>query len=85
MAAKISNAPSAAHPQFAQFKDEVTNLMTALAAQSDFHAGSAVRDAFATIRKNIAFMQRDRAMDADVRRITKLVAAGTFARSTEPR
>jgi histidine ammonia-lyase len=83
LAAKISNAPLPDHPQFAQFKDEVTKLMAALAAQTDFHAGAAVRDAFATIRKDITFMRRDRAMDGDVRRITELVAAGAFACSVQ--
>jgi histidine ammonia-lyase len=85
LAAKISNAPSSNHPQFAQFDDEVGKLMTALAGQSDFHAGAAVRDAFAAIRKEIAFMKRDRSMDGDVRRITEMVASGAFARETEPK
>ena len=38
----------------------------------------AVRAAFARIRQDISFMERDRAMDADVRRITELVDAGAF-------
>ncbi|MEP6484966.1 MAG: aromatic amino acid ammonia-lyase [Rudaea sp.] len=84
LAAKVGNAPLPDHPHFAQFKDEVSKLMTALAAQNDFHAGAAVSKAFGTIREHIAFMPRDRAMDGDVRRITELVAAGTFAR-TSPR
>ena len=76
LAAKVSNAPSPEHPQHAQFRAEATALMQALAAQEDFHAGRAVRAAFARIREEIPFMQRDRTMDADVRRICALVASG---------
>ena len=50
--------------------------MQALADAGEFHAGHAVRAAFATIRKNIAFMQRDRAMDGDIQRICDLVMEG---------
>ncbi len=78
MAGKIANAPKPGSAAFEQFGREVDALMKALASQSDFHAGSAVRDAFTRIRRDIAFMERDRAMDADVRRITQLVASGAF-------
>jgi len=78
IATKIANAPKPGSAAFAQFEQEVDALMKALASQSDFHAGSAVRAAFARIRQDIAFMERDRAMDADVRRITELVDAGAF-------
>jgi histidine ammonia-lyase len=79
IAAKIANAPKPGSAAYAQFESEVDALMKALAAQTDFHAGTAVRAAFARIRQDIAFMQRDRAMDGDVRRITALVAAGVFS------
>ena len=79
IAAKIANVPKPGSAAFAQFEQEVDALMNALASQSDFHAGSAVRTAFERIRQDIAFMERDRAMDADVRRITELVASGAFA------
>jgi histidine ammonia-lyase len=79
LAGKVQNAPSKEHTSFAQFEDEVKKLMSALAGQSDFHAGKTVGAAFAVIRREIAFMRRDRSMDGDVRRITELVAAGALA------
>ncbi|HEX6833345.1 MAG TPA: aromatic amino acid lyase [Rudaea sp.] len=80
MAAKIGNAPKPEHPHHAQFSEEVRALMMALARSDDFHAGTAVRTAFAKIREHIAFMRRDRSMDADVRRICELVATGVLLR-----
>ncbi|HEX3896518.1 MAG TPA: aromatic amino acid ammonia-lyase [Rudaea sp.] len=79
LAGKIFNAPSKDHAAFAQFEQEVTELMSALAGTADFHAGASVRAAFAAIRKEISFMQRDRAMNDDVRRITEMVSGGAFA------
>ncbi len=79
LAGKIANAPATDHAAFGQFKEEVTKLMTALAGTSDFHAGGSVRAAFAAIRHEISFMQRDRAMNDDVRRITDMVSEGKFA------
>jgi histidine ammonia-lyase len=75
IAAKVGNAPQPEHPHHAQFKDEIVALMNALAQREDFHAGASVQTAFSTIRKNIHFMQRDRAMDQDVQRICKLVGS----------
>src|SRR5262249_13254393 len=68
LAAKIGAGPKADHPSHAQFEREVRALMQALSAAGEFHAGSAVRAAFAAIRRSIDFMQRDRAMDGDIRR-----------------
>ena len=82
LAAKISNVPKAGSAAHTQFEGEVDELMRALAGQPDFHPGTAVRAAFARIRQDIAFMERDRAMDADVRRITELVAAGVFSKTS---
>jgi histidine ammonia-lyase len=79
MIAKIANVPKAGSAAYAQFEREVDDLMKALAAQSDFHAGGAVREAFDRVRGEIAFMERDRAMDGDVRRIVQMVASGAFA------
>jgi len=76
LAAKIAGAPKPDHPHYAQFATEVQALMQALAEYEDFHAGQAVREAFARIRRQIAFMQRDRAMDAEVRRMCELVDSG---------
>ncbi|HZP67313.1 MAG TPA: aromatic amino acid lyase [Rudaea sp.] len=79
LARKITGAPLPDQPHHAQFEREVRALMQALTQSSDFHAGAEVRKAFAAIRAEIAFMQRDRAMDADVRRICELVASGRLA------
>lgn len=80
LAAKIANAPDASHPSRAQFEREAEALTQALAGAEDFHAGPAVASAHAKIREGIAFMSRDRAMDADVRAVCELVAAGTLTR-----
>jgi histidine ammonia-lyase len=76
LAMKVSAAPAPGHAHYAQFESETKALMTALAAEGEFHAGAGVRAAFSTIRKNIQFMSRDRAMDRDVQRICELVASG---------
>ena len=78
LATKIHGAPNADHPGYRQFESEVRALMQALAAAGEFHAGMQVRAAFETIRASIAFMQRDRAMDADIQRICALVAGGVL-------
>jgi histidine ammonia-lyase len=75
LAAKISGAPRPEHESYAQFVDEIKSLMAALADSDEFHAGNAVRKAFATIRSRVGFMQRDRAMDQDVRRVCELIAS----------
>ena len=78
LAAKIQGAPRPEHPHYAQFEAEVKALMRALAEAGDFHAGTAVRRAFAVLRQHIAFMPRDRAMDGEVRRVCELVAQGAL-------
>ena len=78
LASKISASPAQDSPQRAQFEKEVRALMQALADAGEFHAGPAVQTAFSTIRKNIEFMLRDRAMDRDVQRICELVASGVL-------
>ena len=82
LAGKIANAPDANHPSRAQFEAEVQTLTKALSESVDFHAGAAVRGAHAKIREHIRFMERDRAMDGDVRRICELLASGQFARGS---
>jgi histidine ammonia-lyase len=76
LAAKINGAPRSDSPHYARFETEVRALMDALARAEDFHGGVAVRAALATLREHIAFMQRDRAMDGDVRLVCELVASG---------
>ncbi len=76
MAAKIGGAPEPGHPQFAQFEQEVHALMRALAEVPEFRPGTAVADILARIRAEVAFMPRDRAMDADIARMLALVRSG---------
>jgi histidine ammonia-lyase len=78
LAAKIANAPEAGHPARAQFESEVQALAKSLSEAADFHAGAAVRRAHAVIREHIGFMERDRAMDGDVRKICELVASDSW-------
>jgi len=78
LAGKIANAPDPSHPSRAQFENEVQALAKSLAETRDFHAGISVRKAHAKIREHIAFMARDRAMDADTAKICELVARGVF-------
>ncbi|TLY51434.1 MAG: aromatic amino acid lyase [Gammaproteobacteria bacterium] len=82
LAAKIAGVPKPDHASYAQFLDEVKQLMAALAQSEEFHAGRTVRKAFALIRERIGFMQRDRAMDGDVRRICELVASGDLLKAS---
>jgi histidine ammonia-lyase len=84
LAAKIGGAPRPEQASFARFREEVGALMEALAATGEFHAGAAVRAAFAVIRQEIAFMRHDRAMDGDVRRICDLVASGALLAGVRP-
>ncbi|MCE3003825.1 MAG: aromatic amino acid ammonia-lyase [Xanthomonadaceae bacterium] len=73
IASKIAGAPSPGHPDHPQFLREVEALCAALADSEDFHAGTAVREALAEVRKVAPFMQRDRAMDGEVRAVCGLV------------
>ncbi len=57
LAGKIANAPREDHPHHAQFVAEVQQLhRVALASAGDFHAGTSVRHAHATLRQHIGFM-----------------------------
>jgi len=80
LAARIGNAPREGEPGRATFETEVQALRDALAGSRDFHAGEPVRRALAAIRTQIDFMQRDRAMDGDVRAICALIATGDLVR-----
>lgn len=70
---KISNAPRDDAPEAADFADETEALMKALATADSFHPSPRIARALAAIRKHIPFMQRDRAMDGDIRTICTLV------------
>jgi len=78
LARKIAGTPQPGQPHHAQFETEAKALMQALARSSDFHAGNAVRAAFAKIRAEIPFMHQDRAMDAEVRKVCELVGSGAI-------
>ena len=73
IASKIAGAPSPGHPDHPQFLREVEALCAALADSEDFHAGTAVRETLAEVRKVAPFMQRDRAMDGEVRAVCAMV------------
>ena len=76
--AKISNAPRGDAPDAAAFAAETEALMRALATADSFHPSPRVAAAFAAIRARIPFMQRDRAMDGDIKAICDLVGEGAF-------
>jgi histidine ammonia-lyase len=82
LAAKVGNAPREGQPHYEQFVAEVQQLAAALAHAEDFHAGTAVRDAHAVLRRHIDFIHRDRAMDGDVRAVCALVQQGAFGQSS---
>ncbi|MEO8748610.1 MAG: aromatic amino acid lyase, partial [Rhodanobacter sp.] len=83
LAAKVSNAPREDHPQYAQFVTEVRQLAATLAESGDFHAGAAVRSAHEIVRREVAFLHRDRALDGDIRAVCALVKHDAF-RSPAP-
>ncbi len=78
MIGKISNAPRPDHEAYPQFRAECAELMRQLAESGEFHAGPAVQAALETVRGEIAFMARDRAMDGDVARICAMVERGAL-------
>ncbi len=80
MVAKIGGAPHPDDVAYATFRDEVKQLMEALADADEFRPGEGVGKAFDTLRQHIGFMRQDRAMDHDVQTACKLVADGAFAR-----
>lgn len=77
LAAKVRNAPRPEHPDHARFLDEVEALRAELAAASVFHPGRAVEAAWKVVRESIGFLERDRAMDAEVVRAVAMVEQGT--------
>ncbi len=77
--AKISNPPAADSAVYARFRSEVAELMRQLAEAPAFTPSAAVAKALATVRGEIAFMDRDRAMDGEVARICAMVEEGRFS------
>jgi histidine ammonia-lyase len=75
---KISNAPHPDHESYPQFRSECDALMRQLADSEEFHASAPVQGALATVRAEIPFMARDRAMDGDVARICAMLERGAL-------
>jgi histidine ammonia-lyase len=84
LASKIENRPEPGSERRAVLDSEVAALAAALASAGDFHPGPAVSAAHAEIRRHVAFVDRDRALDVDVAAIVALVANGSLLMVTPP-
>ncbi|HEY8229240.1 MAG TPA: aromatic amino acid lyase, partial [Rhodanobacteraceae bacterium] len=78
LAAKIDNPPPATDGQRSQFESELQTLAAQLADAGEFRPGGAVADAHGRLRKSIAFMHRDRAMQQDIAEACRLVRERAF-------
>ncbi|HJR10213.1 MAG TPA: aromatic amino acid lyase, partial [Rhodanobacteraceae bacterium] len=78
LAAKIDNPPPVADAQRPQFESELQALAKQLADAGEFRPGRAVADAHERLRKPIAFMHRDRAMQHDIAEACRLVRERAF-------
>jgi histidine ammonia-lyase len=78
LANKVENRPETGTPTRVAFDAEVGALAEALASAGDFHPGPAVATVHAEIRRHVGFVDRDRALDRDVRAIVDLVASGAL-------
>ncbi len=76
LASKVSGAPSPQDADYPLFLQEVEALRHELAASAEFVPGRAVNAALAALRAHIAFMDSDRAMDAEVQHMVSLVEHG---------
>jgi len=74
LCAKVQGAPAVGTDDFAVFREDCASLLRELAQAGEFAPSAAVAAALARIRAEIPFMQQDRPMDAEVRRICELVA-----------
>ncbi len=72
-AGKVQGGASGAD---AVFLEEVEGLRAELASSDEFHPGHAVAAAHAALRAEIPFLDRDRAMDAEVATAVQLVESG---------
>lgn len=75
-AAKINGAPLPDAGNRDRFIDEVDALRRELAEAESFHPGRIVAAAHAEIRRHLAFMGRDRALDGDVAAAVAMVESG---------
>ena len=78
LAGKIDNAPPATDERRPQFESELQTLAAQLADAGEFRPGGAVADAHGRLRRSIAFMHRDRAMQHDIAEACKLVRERAF-------
>jgi histidine ammonia-lyase len=82
LAAKVQGAPLPGAPERAAFLAEVGQLRDELAAAPEFQPGAAVAAMLARLRQDIAFMDRDRAMDGEVAHMCELVRRGELLRAS---
>ncbi|SIQ97764.1 HAL/PAL/TAL family ammonia-lyase [Solilutibacter tolerans] len=75
-ATKVNGAPLTDAPNRAQFLDEVDGMRRELVDANSFHPGRIVSAAHAEVRKHVAFMGRDRALDDDVAAAVRMVESG---------
>ena len=78
LAAKVQGGPLPASAGREAFVAEVEALRAELAATDEFHPGHAVAAAHARLRQSIPFLDRDRALDGEVRTAVELVASGAL-------
>jgi histidine ammonia-lyase len=78
LAAKVSGGPTPGTLEYDAFLDEVEALRAELAAAAEFQPGRAVAAAHAAIRREIPFLDRDRALDGEVATAVRLVREGTI-------
>ena len=76
LAAKVQGAPLPGTPERAEFLREVEALRAELAESGEFQPGRAVSAALERLRRDISFMDCDRAMDAEVALAVRLVEQG---------
>ena len=77
LAAKVQGGPLPGAEGWDAFLAEVDALRAELAAAEPFHPGPAVAAAHAVIRAHVPFLQRDRALDVDLKAIIALVREGS--------
>ncbi|MDE2496591.1 MAG: aromatic amino acid lyase, partial [Xanthomonadaceae bacterium] len=70
--------PPVADAQRPQFESELQALAKQMADADEFRPGRAVADAHGRLRKPIAFMHRDRAMQHDIAEACRLVRERAF-------
>lgn len=76
LALKVQGAPQPGSPEREEFLAEVESLRVELAQSSEFQPGRAVSAALERLRRDITFMECDRAMDAEVALAVRLVEQG---------